>query len=244
MKFSLTDTDIASAPRSLDVQRNQTVRSNSVAPTAVAEVVRAIASYLTTDLISPDHLTHLQTIAGHLPGTLTNYFGFECRLGEVAPLADILFCVRQVRVQPGVLGGLLPGIPRQWARREPVWQQLRDFGQQWASPTSLLFRKVQDIWLEFDVAGPPDPIPIPSLFFGSKVIHADFPPEAHRWISQDAVRLLTGRPLTEPLQHALLNCIAALPDKAMLFQMGAMLSREPVFVRVCVSRLTPATMPS
>jgi hypothetical protein len=244
MKFTLSDTDIGIAARSPDVQRNEAIRINGVAPTAVAEVVRAIAPYLTADLISPDHLTHLQTIAGHLPGTLTNYFGFECRLGEAAPLADILFCVRQMMHQPTVLAGLLPGIPEQWAQQEPVWQQVRDFGQQWASPTSLLIRKVQDIWLEFDVAGPPPPIPVPSLFFGSKVIHAGFPPEAHRWISQDAVRLLTGQPLTGPLQHALLDCITALPDRALLFQMGAMLSREPVFVRVCVSRLTPATMPS
>lgn len=229
-------------PRSPDVQRNQAIRSNGAAPLSVAEIVRAVAPYLTADLISPEHLAHLQTIAGQLPGTLTNYFGFECRLGEAAPLADILFCVRQVGRQPAVLGGRLPGIPEQWARQEPVWQQLRNFGQQWASPASPLFRKVQDVWLEFDVAGPPAPVPIPSLFFGSKVIRAGLAPAAHGWISAEAVRLLTGRPLTDSLQHGLLDCIAALPDRALLFQMGAMLSREPVFVRVCVSRLTPETL--
>lgn len=247
-KFSLSDTDITLALPLGEVRRNEAVRANgvgpkvvaptTVAPTTVGEVVRAVAPYLTADLISPTHLTHLQTIAGRLPTTLTNYFGFECRLGEAAATADILFCVRQVANQPLVLAGLRRGIPEEWGQQETVWQRVRDFGREWATPTSRLFRKVQDIWLEFDVAGPPDAIPIPSLFFGSKVIHAGIPANAHRWISEEAVRLLTGRPLTVPLQQSLLACIAALPDHALLFQMGAMLSREPAFVRVCLSRLT------
>lgn len=242
MDFTLTERDIATASRSRDILPVEPLRTPDAGEWAPGQVVRAVAPAITNELISPSHLAHLEAIADRLSARLTNYFGFECRLGETAPLADILFCVRQIASQPMSLAGLVPGIPEAWAQQEPVWQQLQDFGREWAAPTSRLFRKVQDVWLEFDVAGPPHPVPVPSLFFGSKVIHAGFPRHAHRWISDDAVRLLVGRPLTDSLQQALLYCIAALPHNALLFQMGAMLSREPAFVRICVSRLSSSSL--
>lgn len=237
MKFSLTEADIAITPRTPAVRPPEPMRTNGVAASTAGDVLEAVTPYIAADLISPDHLVYLKTIADQLSGQLTNYFGFECRLGEEAPLADILFCVRQLMYQPTVLAGQMPGIPAQWTENEPVWQQLREFGKNWSSPASLLFRKVQDIWLEFDVAGSPEPVPIPSLFFGSKIIHSGFPTKYHSWISRDAVQHLTGRPLSDTLNQTLLRCIDTLPRDALLFQMGAMLSREPAFVRICISRL-------
>lgn len=246
MTYRLTDLDIQTT-QTLSLSPQQSEKINGVvgeAPlpsSAMGALVRALDPYLAAALIAPDHLTNLCIIADQLPGALSSYFGFECRLAEEAAPADILFCVRRVAQEPAVLAGVLPGIPPAWLR-DPAWQRIQRFAQEWVSPTTRLCRKVQDLWLEFDVAGTPAVLPIPSAFFGSKAIGAGSPSSAHRWISEDAVRLLTGQPLPPPVQQRLLACIAALPPQATIFQMGAMLSRQPTFVRLCINRMDGATM--
>lgn len=208
----------------------------------LADTLRVLGPALPPSLISPENLANMSAIVRHLPGAITTFFGFECRLGDDAPWADIL--LRVVADEAGVATLAGDGDATSLSatiQDNAIWRRLGDFCRRWAEPTSPLHEKVTNIWLEFDVGQHPPEVPLPSCFFGPQPIRAG---DSGQWVTEMALPLLLGDSLPAPLEHQLLECIAGLPGETYVFQIGAMLARKTEALRLCVQDLAPEQMPA
>jgi hypothetical protein len=204
--------------------------------TPLANVLDLVVQpYVSPALIAPDNFTAIQTIARHLPSTLTTFFGFECRLGATAAPTDFLLSVTPPTGRD-VLAGQGAALPTSWLQH-PVWQHLGTFARRWADPDAVLHRAVNNVWLEFDLADSPTDLPVPSVFFGPQPLRAHAP---HAWVGATAIPLLRGIPLPAAMVRRFEHCCAALPGEAYVFQIGLMLARQVDVVRVCVRNLPAA----
>ncbi len=186
-------------------------------------------------------------VARTLPGSLTRFFGFECRLAEGDSDADLLVCVSPYGRERELLAtrGAAIGFPEDtWA--EPGWEEVCAFAQAWRSEGSCLHRRVLNMWLEFDTEPGSHASPVPSAFFGSVPLGAGGATggRCQEWIAEVAVPMLTGRPLKKAVGQTLQRCLKALPMCAHIFQTGVMLARNTEAVRVCISGLQPAQVPA
>ncbi|NJN68432.1 MAG: hypothetical protein HC884_17815 [Chloroflexaceae bacterium] len=216
----------------------------------VSDYLQTLFPYVPEALVSRQCLEQMHAIGELLPGALTDFFGFECRLGTPDQTADFLLCVEVVDRQREVLAGLRPGIDLSPTLLEhPVWQQIRNFSLTWADPASVLHEKALNVWLEFDMAeleGSRLALPVPSAFLGSRhICNTATPNEAHQhtWITRTALPLLTGQHLPEPVENRLIEAIQRLPAGPHIFQLGAMVARKPPFVRICITRMDPQQVP-
>ena len=207
-------------------------------PFLITDYLNAIEPHLPPDLITPENLQHMRAITDKLPGGLTEFFGFECRPAEQAGQTDILFCIYER--QRDIIAGKRPGmaIPDEFREHE-VWQRLFEFCLAWADEASPLHDNIHNIWLEFDVDGMPPEIPVPGIFFGSETIKNSDDAAALAWVNEQAVPMLTGEQLSKTVERTMLDAIQALPEEAYVFQLGAMVSRTPAFVRLCIKQIKP-----
>ncbi|WP_058186948.1 hypothetical protein [Terracidiphilus gabretensis] len=218
----------------------------------VADYIEAAAApYVSPDLISRDSLAEIGHVANLLPGAVTDFFGFECPLGVLAPTADFLVCSRASQGGREVLTDRSPGrsLPANF-NQHPVWQQVFAFSRAWDDPTSPLFEAVHNIWMEFDMDGKPASIPVPSLFLGSNLLARREParrlkrmPEHCAWLTDQALPLLLGRPLDRSICRQVACCVNLLPAGARIFQVGLMLSRATAVTRLCVRGLASVQIP-
>jgi len=206
-----------------------------------AAYLRPLAPYLDAALISPEALADIAAVAGVLPERLALFtFGFECRLGEAAPRADFLLCAtassggRDVLAQPESYPAWPPAV-----RRDPAWQRVFNFARHWAREGSALQAHVDNVWLEFDVERPRAAIPVPSLFFSPEAGRRGVDTPA-RLTASGLALLLDESP--ERLSARLAPVFEALPARARVFQVGAMLSRRTDKVRLCIDRLAPEAL--
>jgi hypothetical protein len=211
----------------------------------------AAAPYVSPDLVSRDALAEIGRVANLLPGAVTDFFGFECPLGILAPTADFLVCSRASQGGREVLTDRRPGrsLPANF-NQHPVWQQVFAFSREWNDPTSALFEAVHNIWMEFDMDGKPTSIPVPSLFLGSNLLEPRATarrlkrmPEHCAWLTDQALPLLLGRPLDRSICRQVARCVNVLPAGARIFQVGLMLSRATAVTRLCVRGLASAQIP-
>lgn len=192
-------------------------------------------SHLHPALISPEALSNIREIARWLPPVSAS--GFECRLADEAPRADLGMRFWPPERGPEVLAGVDAGVPESFLDA-PVWQRIRRFGARWAEVGSLLHQEIEDIFLEFDVDGPPAGIPIPAFFM-------DFHEQASNRLDtlQEAVEILWGESLDAPVRRQLLRCLDVLPEGAMLYSVGAMFSRAFRGVRLHLQRMKSHDIP-
>ncbi len=205
-----------------------------------------IARAIPESLITRANLDAMLDIARHIPGAMTGFFGFECRLGETDAPADILFAVNHQEL--GVLAGTRPGLDLPDAFWQvPVWNQARAFCAETQNTASPLYEKADNLWLEFDLDTSARDVPVFSAFFGSyKITAAQNGDTAQHltWFTDYALPLLYGQGLSPKMQTRVLECIQALPPHALVFQTGAMLSRTPPFVRLCIGGISPNQLPN
>jgi hypothetical protein len=204
------------------------------------EYVPPVAVGVSPALISPSAFSDIGSVAGVLPSTLAyNTFGFECRLGEELPRADLLVLARASCGRDS-LAGLHPTstLPARMMA-DPVWRRVRDFAAYWAEPSSPLHYAVDNVWLEFDIDGPDPHLPIPSIFFG---LLTNFETDAthetivdrHLATVETAVRLLSGSEPSPRMLETLSRCFRSLSPEEQVFQVGLMLSRGAGAVRLCI----------
>ena len=213
---------------------------------SLVQYLDLVKPYVSDQLIDAAHWADIEAIAQWLPGPITNFFGFECRLGDPTPQADFLLSIGAKEAGQRILAGQSPRYPIDTALlKEPVWQQVQQFTQTWLDAASDLHPNVNNIWLEFDVDGSSAEPPIPSCFFGSHTIlvnpdtaehSAEHP---HRWVPQTAIAQLQGKMMDTALEAQLLHCLDALPVGSHVFQVGLMLARQVNMVRICLRGITP-----
>src|SRR5919107_2106952 len=204
------------------------------------EYLRPITAYVPPALISPSAFSDIYSVANVLPATLAhNTFFFECRLGERAPRAD--FCVlARSSCGRSSLAGLHPTstLPAR-LMTDTVWRRVEDFAVHWADLSSPLYHAVDNVWLEFDVDGPPPDVPVPSIFFAPQSngqiddIEAAGEPNAEGRLAtvERTIRLLAGG---EPPPRMLEGCFRALSSNERVGQVGLMLSRSEDAIRLCI----------
>jgi Rps23 Pro-64 3,4-dihydroxylase Tpa1-like proline 4-hydroxylase len=218
---------------------------------SLTEYLALVKPHVPEPLIDADHWADIEAIARWIPSPITNFFGFECRLGDPTPQADFLLAIGAKEAGQRILAGQSPRYPLYTdLLKVPVWQQVQQFTTTWLDEGSDLHGNVNNLWLEFDVDENADgnaaEPPMPSCFFGTQTIlvnpDADKPnaEPSHQWVTQTAIPQLQGYPLEADLQQRLLICLDALPIGAHVFQVGLMLARRVNLVRLCLRNITPA----
>jgi hypothetical protein len=205
---------------------------------------------LPKSLIGIEGYEPLSRVAARLPMELSSFWGFECRLGEPEPLADILFEIKKEALGLPFLAGLEPSSLDRFCETFPVWKRLRSLARNWSDSAHPWRRLIRNLWLEMDLAEAlkieaPDAGAIdkalhqPNLFFGPE----QGTPRGELDNLIQEIMLLFERP---PVQaRKLREFLDGLPDGAEIFQVGFMLTREDdVGIRLCVDQVEePALLP-
>jgi hypothetical protein len=192
------------------------------------DYLRVAEPHLPPALISAEAFADIAAIAGSLPPCSGS--GFECRLGEASAQADFLVRVQTTDGTRTVLAGRNPDVrPPEALLEDPVWRHVRDFCGRWSTPGDSLNTRVEDFWLEFDVAGRPTRVPTPAIFFGPRLDH----PEP-LGIVAEATGIMRGEPGPSPVRDSVRRCYEALPPAGAVYQVGMMLSRRTDALRLCV----------
>jgi len=196
------------------------------------ELLAPVVPHIPKELVSEAAWANIAAVARGLPGAMTSFVGFECRLGRPERRADFLVRTRADGGEREYLGCLGDGATPDHQRDHDVWRRLREFAARWGSPESPINREIDRVWLEFDVDRPSPAIPLPSVFLG----HRD---SCHRecWMTESGLPLLRGGHLPVAVEGQLKRCVDALPAGARVFSVGAMLARDSEAVRLCITGL-------
>jgi hypothetical protein len=178
------------------------------------------------ELIGPESRARIQAIASRLPAILAgSTFGFECPLATNRPEADLLVSVS------GPNGAAFLSETAVCATRgesAPAWSSVAELARLWAGEG-----RIDNVWLEFDLAGE-TPF-VPNLFF-QPVYQTGDHNELNDILSK-AGPVLLGCPISPELAESLKRCVAALPERARIFQVGAMRARSSYGLRLCVDEI-------
>src|SRR3954452_5441111 len=182
-------------------------------------------------LVPSASLQRIRRVARSLPFGLTDFFGFECRLGASGAPADVLFAVRR-----GQATALL--------ECDRAWGPIVDFARSWSDPGSALHETVNSLWLEFDTERLPErgAVTAPNAFFGpTKDPGADgYRPD---WWVDTAMATLRGRAVGRAQRASLSRCVAQLPGPANVVQVGAMVARPGAATRICIRGIDAPGIP-
>jgi hypothetical protein len=200
-------------------------------------VTAALLPFRADDMIATFCRGQIATAAALLPAAASRFFGFECRLGEAAAVADFL-----ARIDTGGRQAWAPALPPAARRGTPAWRRLEGIVRSWIDPRSPLHDAIANIWVEFDLARPAgDPL-VPSIFIGTDEMGREQrDPARHAWLL-DTIEHLGGGPLGEGQGAAIAACLAELPPAGKLFQTAVMLPRPGRPVRLCVRAIGAATI--
>lgn len=198
------------------------------------------ARYRPEPFVSVASLARMLRLGAMLPGSATDFFGFECRLGGAPPEVDLLVCIAREGGGPEALAAALDEAP---PGPEQIWPRLAAFCRSWVDASTPWHASVDNIWLEFDLAGIAEgaAVPVPAVFIGSGTLQAGAPPEVADDVS-GALDALAGAAPSVARRVALQRALAALPPGGALFQLGVMLSRADDRLRICASGLDPAAL--
>jgi hypothetical protein len=198
---------------------------NPVSDNLADHIVAALAPCQYEGLLSRGAVADIcRSEGGSLAAGMTSLFGFECRLGQEEPAADFL-----VRVGTA---------PEEWPVLElhavgcdgETWRHIGAVLSERAKPSSPFSAMLQNLWLEYDLAGPMNTASTPSVFFGTNRLVRKAETE---WASELVARL-RGEPLSAASRQTVNELVAVLPEAAKLFQVGVMCSRPRAPLRVCV----------
>jgi hypothetical protein len=186
-------------------------------------------------LIDAAALARIHGVARQLPAALTDFFGFESRLGEPGADADFLVCAK-AQAARNIVAAQPDAAPLPAGR---VWDDLARFGERWADSASPC-AAVHNMWMEFDLpagTAPSGGVPAPSVFLGGEFLPGgSAPPE---WLVDEALPLCQGRAVAPALRESLARAMAVVPAHAHGFQVGLMLGRAGAgdALRLCLRGL-------
>jgi hypothetical protein len=197
-----------------------------VRPPTFDSVLPGVLLVVPDQLIGSESRARIQAIASRLPAILaSSMFGFECPLATDHPEADFLVSVS------GANGAALLSETAASAMQNgsaPAWSSVAELAEIWANEG-----RVDNVWLEFDLGG--ETRFVPNLFF-QPVYTASDHNELHDILSQTGTIIL-GRLISQELADSLNRCIDALPERARIFQVGAMRARSSFGLRLCVDQI-------
>ncbi len=201
-----------------------------------------VIPYTPSSLIDVANFQKIAATVNQFPEKITSFFGFECRLGQKQPAADVLLCIAAAEYGRSILAGASPikAIPSQWAIA-PAWEKVLKFANSWNDSASELYAWTDYIWLEFDVAeNGLSAIPIPSIFFApfDQKNKTHLKGDLSTTIILESLETIQGKTLNPIIVQQLRNVEKALPDTAYIFQVGTMLAREVDAYRICIKDIS------
>lgn len=193
-------------------------------------------------LISSDNYSRICHLASYFNNNISSFFGFETRLNSEKGLADYLFAVSSHRGEKEALNALLHSYKFQsFVNQYREWNNLKLFTREWCKEGSLLNKKVQGLWFEFDMNNEINGLPIPSVFINTTPISNNFSidDEQYHWLTEIAIPLLMGEKLSKDIEKNFINCIQKLPNDTYLIDIGIMLSRSSSNIRLMLNKFKP-----
>jgi hypothetical protein len=173
-------------------------------------------------------------VAERLPMRFSNFWGFECRLSDPEPSADILFEIKKEALGPAFLAGESPSLIDDLCEAYPAWKTFRALAKDWTNPGHAWNRDIRNLWLEMDLIGSDTESVMrrPNIFFG---------PE-QKTSNARILGLIEGfmRVFERSASQAcaLLEFFDCLPEGARIFQVGFMLGRaNDTGIRLCVNKV-------
>jgi hypothetical protein len=209
-------------------------------PLADALRVASARPGFSAELVPPEALEAISAIAAALPSAV-DAFGFECRLAEGEARVDFGARITARSGGHGVLAGLLAGDGPGGLAEAPFWRRLAEFCADWADPESFLHWRIASLFLEFDVTSRSGEIPSPGVFLHLEpaICGAAKPdtaaPEGLEWLTDRALPLLIGAPLSPGARDGLVQAVEALPSGGRIVHMASMRSRGSDAIRVYAS---------
>lgn len=201
-----------------------------------------VSPYTSSSLIDETNFRKIAATVNQIPEEITSFFGFECRLGEKKPAADILICIAAAEYGKDILArqSQRGTIPHQWLENKS-WQKVLKFAQNWNDPTSDIHEYTDYIWLEFDVVetGKTD-IPTPSIFFApfDQKNKTHLKGAKSNAIILKSLKTIQNKKINSTLVRQLQLVEKSLPDQAYIFQVGTMLAREVDAYRICINEIS------
>ena len=203
----------------------------------ISDFIGAITPHLPT--ICQEQINKLQKLTANFPSFLSNTLIFEYCLDRENTPVDLSLGINSAASSRNLLlAGLHPCIdlPQNLLENDK-WQQVRSFAKAWKDKGSTIHDFVDTIWLEFDSETVLlSNCPIPSFFFASDRITSEGIKEVD-WVTNDALKLIFGKPLKSEVARQVNRCIRLLPKEARAKSFGIMLSRSEERVRMVTSKM-------
>lgn len=201
-------------------------------PLTYGSVLRSAAPFLPEGVLSPAGLQSIERVAGILPASAIELFGFETQLGGGVGVPDCAFNLTPDGAAR--LAGSDP-LPAPGAAAVGSWAKIQAFYRAWGDTrVQRCFSDAGATWLEFDAASAEL---APNLLFGYWPDNTDTR-RPLPWLTGTILPMLLGMPLSPAFANNLRRCFESHPGGGD-FQIGAMLARSIPAVRVCVFDLAP-----
>ena len=217
------------------------------ARTAFAPILEGCRPLFPPELLGSGGWERLLDRAKRLPRSVLDvHFGFEFRLGEPSPEADLFVAIR-----PG--SDLSRHYIREGARAEPgspAATLAAGLREQAGKPDSYLARAVSGVVLEYDLAGlaPHRPPPPPGIFLSPR---RSAPGSRDGFFEhRDPAALLAALAVTvgwnghEEMLGAVERILAALPERGYVFHAGALPARSPRALRILLKGIAKEEVPA
>lgn len=202
--------------------------------------LNSIQASIPEQLISPQNYEKIKNIAKYFPGEITSFFGFETQIGNKTADSDFLFAISSKNGEREAFAELLDKDNfSELISKYPEWQRIKNFTSKWIDPSSPLNRKILGLWFEFDTSNSIMNDPLPNIFFHPESIKSadDKKISEYKWITRDAIPLITGKTIQDNVEKKIIECIKKLPGESAIFQIGMMMSRSPEEIRLVVKRI-------
>ncbi|MEH1908962.1 hypothetical protein [Nostoc sp.] len=198
----------------------------------LANYLNIIIPDLGTEIATPEAKSKLQKLADFLPPILRG--GFECRLSTGMTQVDLQQCIFIKNKEPKFLIEYINDLALLDTESD-CWKNIQNFCQVLSDDNSVLYKGINDIWLEFDI----DDFQCltPSIFFNFNC-HINDVFELVK-IAESALELLLNKPIIEPLKANLSGCFTNCTLPTRVSHIGVMLSRQQKALRVNIDNLPP-----
>jgi len=208
---------------------------------SLSDYIKVIENTVNKNLISPVYLSIIKNITDIFPPQITSMFGFECRLDNNKAEADFAFSI-----QPDMAEMLrIIDFEEKFWPENIIWSRVSNLVNSLDEPE---FKDIISIlWLEFDMKENVKEIPLPGVFISFekylrknrvKLSKEDKIKKCFS-VSEKVLSSLRGKAFFEKIKPAFIKLLRLLPERAMLFQAGTMLSRPGEFIRICITNITP-----
>lgn len=193
------------------------------------DVIALLGGYVDNRLISTEHLSLIAGVLDDFPAGLSGAFGYEIRLNDLLPASDFAFAIRHDNRHKTTQ------INRRLLSNH-YWQNIDRLFREWRNDDSLIRNLVDQVWLEFDIDGPPADIVVPGVFinFMGNTTTSGYTRDDIMRGTKQLLRTLGGDVVPDYVLENARQLLTVLPDRCPVKYLGYMPARHPGVMRYSV----------